>query len=502
MLRANLAADTEQVSRRRRFPRVNKWIVLAGVALALTLGAAWLAATNEPLNPEARKIIEQPFVVPAEKNMYFAIWGLRASSELVPSEVGKKIVAAYNQKVSQGETYESFDYRPFLGARNLPEMKSKEVRCTRDKDRGSCIAFWNDKGEEVDDELRAQALLLSRYKALRAYGAFEDAVLPFASSPVPEWEAARHASQLIDAKIAFDMADPNKRLDALVELEAELGLWQRIATGATTMLSRMIATTTMQNKYGLLSELLVEYPEITHTHGESVGRLSQPLPITSADMRRVFEGEFRMFSGTMLDMRRRPHRMATSSLGGQIAPWEEPVFGLLYKPNASVNKLFRTQREFSTLLAGDASKIAEGARALHEKYGDFQVTNPTSYFYNPIGEILTSITVPAYEQYAYRIHDLIAASRVVELQRQIVLKRTPPQAIDDFLSASDPTLHDPYTKAPMRFDAAKGTLSFNSPRRLDSGAVNFFAQVAPPKPALSPTGDHTPALPVAPALKN
>jgi hypothetical protein len=459
--------------------RVNKWIVLGSMAFALTIGAAWFAASDEPLDPEARKILEQPFGVPPEKNMFFAIWGLTASPELNAPDVGKKIIAAYHEATATTGTEAKVDSTSFLGSAPMTMPKDLRLICDRSAVKVGCIAHWENQRPEIERQWLAQSAFLPRYRMLRAYGAYEDAVVPYPTSPLPNWLSVTHLSRLTDAKLALDMAVPGKRTAALRELEAEFMLWRVIAEGASAMLTRMIASDSLNRKYALLSDILHQYPEVTQSHADQVSRLTQPLPIEFADMRRVFQGELRYQAMALFALRQSSYLTGGASDIEAIAPWEEPFLGLVFKQNTTVNKSSRFFRELAALSALESAKLSQSLAGLTARYVD--VANPYPSLHNPMGNILLGVSLPIYDEYIYRVHDLIAASRVVELQRRIILEKIPPQQITTYLSASNRALYDPYTNAPMKFDATKGTLSFESPRKTSTKRM-FFAQVADAAP--------------------
>jgi hypothetical protein len=459
--------------------RFNKWIVLGGIALALTISAAWFAASDEPLDPEARKILEQPFGVPPEKNMFFAIWGLNASPDLNAPDVGRKIIAAYHEATAANGMGAKVDSTSFLGSAPMKMPKDRMLNCDRSVVKAGCIAHWENQRQEIERQWLAQSAFLPRYRMLRAYDAYEDAVVPYPTSPLPNWRSVTHLSRLTDAKLALDMAVPGKRTAALRELEAEFMLWRVIAEGASAMLTRMIASDSLNRKYALLSDILHQYPEVTQSHADQVSRLTQPLPVEFADMRRVFEGEFRLQAKRLFGIRQSLYVGGEANFIEAIAPWEKPFMGLVFKQNTTVNKSSRFFRELAALSALESAKLSETLAGLTARYVD--VASPYPSLHNPMGNILLGVSLPIYDEYIYRVHDLIAASRVVELQRRIILEKIPPQQITTYLSASNRALYDPYTNAPMKLDATKGRLSFERPRNTGIKRM-FFAQVADAAP--------------------
>jgi hypothetical protein len=461
------------------------------IALALTIGLAWFAASDEPLNPEAKKLIEQPFVVPPEKNMYFSIWGLPSSPEKDAATVGRSIVDSFHKEFAQKGPSATFSPDPHYGENSLQVPSLTMLTCPGPA-ANKCMDLWLRNRKLIEEEIEKQALFLSRYRALREYDAYEDMVLSTPSAPIPRWQTVIHLSRLTNAQIAFDMVKAEKRSAALLALEKEMALWRLISRDSSTLIARMIASAALQQKYELLSQLLAAHPEIVRTHEDQITRLTAPLSREFADMRRVFEGEFRLSALLFLGLPHDTYSVAGDQ-GSAMGPWTEPVLALLYKRNETVNKHYRFFSELGAASTGDSSDIWGRTTSIAQRYGDFNPANPADYVHNPMGRILTAIVVPNYGDYIYRDHDLIATSRVVELQRRIILEKIPPGKIVAFLDASDRAMDDPYTKAPMRFDPAKGTLSFQSPRKLDPGQVAFFAQVAPPDASLVPAASTAPA---------
>ena len=80
------------------------------------------------------------------------------------------------------------------------------------------------------------------------------------------------------------------------------------------------------------------------------------------------------------------------------------------------------------------SEMTLNASAFEKSLNSYNGLDPRTWLYNPVGKVLASTTALQYSSYAYRLHDLVGYSRLVELQRQIALNHTPPEKIAEFVA--------------------------------------------------------------------
>ena len=445
-----------------KVPKTVKWSLGILAAFVSGIVMSWVLLSDETLNPAARLVMESAPKIAPEQNAFYALWGFKASPELDAFEVGKKIVAAQAAIVRSGDYTTTYNPDVHWGAKPFQSSVMPGRYCKGMSDQHSCLAATRKGRDAIEAELREHDEYVQRYRALRHYSQYEDAMAPTPNMPLLPWTTVMKVAELIDAEIAFNMEQPQKRAAALAELDAEIVLWKSISRGASTMISRLMPVAILGRKYRLASELLTEYPQIANEHRDIVAKITQPLTAEDINMQRLFVGEFRYMAlavhNVRYDANVNSEGVAQLSVRPKwlAAPWEE----LTFKRNATINMQYRDMSASGIFFSQSAVDILKQQREFNEKLNHYKPYHPSTWLYNPGGKILSSIATPQYRTYAYRIHDLAGYSRLVELQRQLALLRIPLTKTGEMIATVDANLLDPYTGKPMAFDAAAQTISF------------------------------------------
>jgi hypothetical protein len=443
-------------------PKTVKWSLGILAAFVSGIVMSWVLLSDEALNPDAKLVLEaEPRIAP-EQNAFYALWGFKASPELDAFEVGKQIVSAQAAALRSGGFTATFAPNAYWGTKPLQDNSMPLRYCKGMSEKQSCLTALGENRKVIETKLREQDLYVQRYRALRRYTQYEDAMAPTHNMPVLPWQTVTKVGELVDAKIVFAMTEPPKRAAALAELDAEIVLWKTISRDASTILSRLMATAQLGRKYRLASELLTEYPQIANEHRDIVAKITQPLTLEDINMQRMFEGEFRYTALAVHSVRYDANINSAGAAELSVrpawlaAPWE----AVTYKRNATINMQHRDMTASGNFYSQSAGEILTQQSEFSEKLNHYKPFRPSTWLYNPAGKILTSIVTPQYRGYAYRIHDLAGYSRLVELQRQAALKGAPTAKAGELIAAADINLLNPYSGKPMDFDAAAGTISF------------------------------------------
>ncbi len=441
--------------------RFFKWLLLGTVGLVVLVLGCWFLLPDQALNPEARKILEAQPVVPAQQNAYYALWGLTASPELDAFAVGRKVVDAQVAAVREKGYGAQFDPASIEGATTYRRRVPAGTFCKSRGETAHCLTALRAHRGELLAELAAKDVYVRRYRGLRTYPHFEEAMAVTSAAPTLDWAGIREISELVDASIAFDMERPAQRVAALTDLLNEIKLWRLVGNEADLLIDRIISAPLLHSKYRLFSELLAEYPEIASAQGELVAQMSAPLTAADTDLRRALNGEFRgrAFLLQSLDSKGLPS--VFSAEDHEPSNFENLFASRLFKPNATVNLSFENFRAAGEFYAGSAAQIESGRDAFAKTAYRFSYFDPRYQLYNPIGKILVSIETPdSFGSYSDRLFDLMGYTRLVELQRQIALNHIARDQVSAFVASVDVGLHDPHTGKAMTYDAATQTIWF------------------------------------------
>lgn len=438
-------------------------LYMAGIFLA---GAScWVWLSDEPLSLDAQRAMTALPGIPPEQNAYYPLWGLNASPELDAFEVGKTLVVAQAEAVKANAKAKIYDVQfspvPYLGAKPMRIRQSPTRYCRELGVTPNCSAVLREHGDALKAELRMQAVFVQRYRDLRRYADFEDAMIVTPTAPLFPWVTVLYISELVDADIIFGMAQTPTRAAALTELYAEMLLWQKINRGAGNLITRMIGTFALATKYRLASEMLLEYPEIAIEHRDIMAKITQPLTNDDTQMGRVFMGEFRFGAAFIETVHLLPDiENNPASDERALPPWLHRLqLAAAFKTNATINANYARMRLAGDFYSQSAAAIAAGQSEFDKKTSD-SMSNPAFWLYNPSGKMSLMVTSAAYSSYAYRTQNVAGYSRLVELQRQLALNRTPLAKVGEMIAATDKNLYDPYTQKAMAFNAVTQTISF------------------------------------------
>lgn len=469
-----------------RVPNVAKWSLTVLAMIVSGVLISWVFLNDEALNPAAKLVLEVAPKIAPEQNAFYALWGFKASPELAAFEVGEQIISAHAAALRTSGYAASFAPETFWGKQPFQDNSSPLRYCSGLSDLGdksekrSCLAVLSGQRDAIETKLREQDLYVQRYRALRRYPHYEDVMTPGPSMPMLPWHTFCAVGDLVDAKIVFDMTEPSRRGAALAELDQEMMLWKMIGRGASSMLSRMMSTAQLGRKYRLASELLAKYPQIADEHRDIVAKITQPLVAENINMQQVFEGEFRYLAQAIHDTRYDAN-VNSKGVAEPImrpawipAPWE----ALAFKRNATINMLYADMMASGNFYSQSAVNILMQQNEFSEKLDHYKPFRPSLWLYNPVGKIVISIAPSQYKNYAYRIHDLDGYSRLVELQRRIVLSRIPSTKAGELIATADTNLLDPYTGKPMAFDAIARTISFAAKSHDTLDQASIFLELA------------------------
>ncbi len=438
--------------------RTLKWLAILLLTLLVLLIGSWLLIPDEKIDADTARVLGQRTTVPVADNAYFAMWGFGADPARDAHAAGQAIVADVAARRERKESLANFDQKALLGPASL-KLANRKRTCAVDTT-PNCLAAYLADGS-LEGVAQGYAPYLARYRALRGYTQYGDAMPASFDSPIPQYQGLIEMSELVDAGIARQMQSPATRQAALTELSAELAMWNRVARNTDLLITRMISTAVLQRKYRLASELIAAYPSIALDHRDLVAAIASPLPMADVDLRRPLEGEVRFVASGMLD----EMYVASSSDGNGV-----PLLGAMralggYKPNATVNMHRVQMTNAAAFYARPAAEALKEERRFIEQSESVNVYSPAFIGYNPVGKILMGIATPFYGEYAWRLHDLQAFTRVVEIQRRIALEKITPENVPAFLQSLPAELQDPYTGKPMVWNAKTGKISFEARAR-------------------------------------
>ena len=461
-----------------------KWLGLTILSFVLVVGLCWWLIPDEKLNPEAERFVAQPQVPPTKNNAYFMIWGLPASPELDPHQAGQKIVAAHDRLLAAQKSLKNFKADSYLGANPLTFPKDSKRIC--DVEKQNCLLAYQENRALVESELEARKIFVERYRKIRSYEEFGAAMSQVTiESPVPSWQPIMRMSDLVDGSIALRMLSKSTQETALTELAAEIGSWRRLLQANDWLITQMVSVNAMHRKYRLASEIMNAYPDVVRAYPALMIAITSPVAVGSANIVTSVKHEARNTMQLFWDMGQEK-RLIFTTLTKDRVPNELIESGLIrlaYQPNASINATYDSFNAVTTLLAKSPKEIVAGREGLLKWQEKRSALGPGAIFYNLVGKLVLSFDMPDYTPYAFRMHNLLGLSRLIDLQRRIIDANIPAEKIAESLPAFGADLMDPYTEKPMQWDPATRSLSFTLQKSYANRQVANYGvvQIAPAK---------------------
>ncbi len=454
----------------RQIGKILKWLLIIPVALVVIVIGCWLLIPDQQLHPDAKHLLDNRSAAPSEQNAYFMLWGLPASPELDAHAVGRQIVAAHEQQVAAHVNLADFKPAQFFGAAPLL-LKLSSRRC--DIDQEHCLHVYQGMREQVALDTTQYAVYLARYRMLRTYPQFSEKVMTATTAALKlEYGPIVTLSNLVDAAIALQMQSPATRRAALDELTKEITLWRRFLQDSDTLITQMVSTAVLHRKFRLASEIMQTYPDVLRDYPDRMAAITSPILPEHANLGRALAGEFRFAASVHKDLK---HAIAHAPPGNNLFDRiSKPLISLgAYQPNATVNQAYARHLESAAFYANPPKQILGGYQALAEKNSQLNWWNPALYLYNPVGRILLSASTADVSRYAFRLHDLVGYSRLIELQRRIAQAGISMEMVPAYLARAEPNLADPYSEQPVGWHAASRTISFGGygERYLKNGRV-------------------------------
>ncbi len=436
-----------------------KWISLALLMVVVFIIACWRLIPDEDLRPEAQQLLAREISVPPEQNLDVALWGFEASPEREVIAVGKEIIAAISRLEPHRVGDDApFEYAAMLGNKPLRFATSRKYSCSEMTT--NCVAALRAADAGLQKEAIEYGVYVDRYRQLRNYSQLAETVPKSLLAPIHRWSDLLRISELVDAQIVRDAATPQTRANAVSELAAEIALWRRVTLQADLLITKMIGVAALQRKMRLASELLAEYQDIAMKNEAMVAAISAPWLLEDVSMRRVLDGEFRYSAASFLSGDKDLIKNEIKAGGDWVG---KAVFSLGgYKHKATINRAYAHLYQAGEFYSQPSNVVVANEASLRAKNDSFDMFSPGVILYNPIGKVLLGVANTSWGDYAYRMHDLMAYSRLLELQRRIAVQKISREQIPAFLAVADKDLADPYTNQPMHWDAASGKLSFTA----------------------------------------
>jgi hypothetical protein len=440
-----------------RTRRVIRWIALgvAGVAaLAVICVFFWLLSGQFP-NAESRRLeaIYLGRVAPADAdNGYLDLYGFSAPADFDAHTRGAERVDWARRRRNNEEGAgkdpgaETLDYSKASTA----IAKRINMAC-----RGNLARACAEAVKSVRDGVPLSAhedLLGARYRAMLGRGAWHEPLTFSASDPMPAYAMPFEAQQhmLLRMRQGILRGDTAGVREAL---QSDLVFWRRMLECSDTLISKMIAVSSIRNHFNFANLALRELP------AEQARALAPPSwfePITDAE-----RSMWRSLAGEHVSMRNsvRNYPMLDTNLLDE----EE-------RPGALESLL-----TYAHLQVDGPRQLNELARVLVKVADDFSA--PLNQYPRVRDDLVRGSDLPAdamrtWTTYAFRAASVEGMRRLALLALDLRARGVAPHAVAAELQSA--TLRDPFNGAPFTWNAEDGSVIFAGPQPSRFSLVLFY----------------------------
>jgi hypothetical protein len=436
--------------------RIAYYSATATALLVLLLALGRYFAIDPPLSPEVQQMLTLPVKVAADQNG--AIYALGITAQGDPYAAGVAYATAHNAAVAartaSGDASLALPkMTTVLGSPTLARKFIDESEC--DLTKQVCVKAYQAKASTIRAVQFEHAKLLQRYEQLQTYPLNQYPLNSEVDSPITDFVPITQAARVMLMEVAIDIAYPSTQATAMARLHSESVYWRRVLRQSENFIEKMTAAKMVMQHSRLASEIISLYPEAANQQAALLAQVTAPLSPSELSMQWPLQSEFVFASKTILPLKNMIKGDETKAI--ELKAFANFVTLIFLKPRATVN--LRSEIYQRTIAAQSLN-----AKELLAHQGDLAQPNSPYAFRNILninnigGVIFNSVTAPDYTDYLLRMHDLDARLRLADVHRQIVLNGIAAPQIPQFIDKLGAQLWDPYTQAPIAWQADSQTL--------------------------------------------
>lgn len=430
---------------------VFRGLKFAGSGITVVLLATILVnAFDRPLDSGAQALLDRPLpTVADEQNLFHALIGFSTlSADPAENEdfsrIGTRMRAAALKAMAAGESPISFPKADGDAAIEL--VGDADALCGSSKPSPHhCLAKVAANRAALAGMLAENHELLRRYHALSHYPRYVNDMPASALVPPTGWFVVLTAQKLAHAEIGLQFADQDPT-DALENLAQDAAFWRGMLTvDHGFLLEKMLAAAAYRRTLALAGEVL-RSQSLTPTQYQALARVLKPLSAQERSLTAALENEmaYVKWGLSLIGPAATDARLDQSGFAERIGYRISRYF---FQPNASLNRAYRGLRA----AIATADLPCSEARAAKVASDQAFRLGWAGYFYNPVGNALSSITSGTYRDYAPRMCDLDGLSRIVGLELLVRWRGITTSATAAFVAAAGSRYTNPYTDQPMSF---------------------------------------------------
>ena len=417
------------------------WFIVVSVAAV----AAFVALWDEDMTPRAQAWLEAPRVgIAASDNGYFSLMGMIAGVDTEPHALGRRRVQMFELSRSRSDPGAEPNFEDYPAAERLSMGNDIESLCKLEK--RACLTMFVDQADTIRAlELRHQ-VLLDRYEALREFERFSTTATASLYEPLFPAAVLSAAQRLHNARVALEFA-AGSRLRAVQRLAVDIRFQRLLLAEADTVVMKLLASEMLARDLHLFAEFL-DSGDFVHRHLPSLDEELADLTEDERDLGDAIQREFRALAETLLTL----PASQTIGLDVDVPNW---MAGILYKPNATLNRVWR---EFDKLRELAGLPVTQLKPAWQQPLAT--EPGPLEYALNPIGSVLAEVSAPSLKPYIARLADTAGLLRLVRLKRDFRATGDARDQIERFVTENSGRNGNPYSGVPMSWNERRQIIFF------------------------------------------
>jgi len=405
---------------------------------------------DEELSPQVAETLKTIKMPANNKNAFFAIWGLSATSEKNVIETGKALIARYRENRDKRGIDEitNEDYVEILGGENLDASWEDDYeRCNARREYGCTMKLTSQLDNKPIKDPRL-LLMLERYEQITKMSNYQHIDHLTFASPLPPYDILM---KLRGLKLANALGSENS-YGLIQQLSQDLVFWRMMLEKGDTLIDKMVAIAGIWSDTQVISEYLVNQSTLAVDDLQMLNTLLEPLSQQELAISEAFKFEQQSFYNTLNSSNREQLEQAF----GMVS---KPLYWLIQK-NATINDyqqyFVQPINQMNSLSTRDFYKAYNDKSTCCFKELERLVNFSPSSLYNIGGKILLSESLFGAQDYIARVHDLNGVISLVRLQLQLM--GLPDDTLGDLINRSKIT--NPYTGEPMTYDKKNNWLGF------------------------------------------
>ena len=404
----------------------------------------------------AEWLSQTPSEIPDEDNLFYVITGFTAAEDKNPYKEGKRMVDAANHAlrlfVASGANLEKNSVPEFGAKWSNPDITATEdINVLCDPRFKECLDTWISQKDTIEKSAVDNILLLRRYKDLYGYKYYQNKLAVDFRSPIPDLTNLMDIHRLHGLKIVLRFLE-GKHVEAIQRINMDIEFTRRLMTQADTMIVKMVALSMLKYDLYLYATLMNTRENVDYYLFNEIPMLTQE----EQSFEKAVKYEFLM----------------NAKLIDEINRYPQTYFGDFSFPDWLPFPLFRKNHSTNMVYNAFRHVLDESNQSANEYYIS-NVNNPgnnedirpdwLSYVYNPIGSILFSVSVPDFNKYITRMHDMDCLIILINLKRMIMIEKIGENDIENYLNTVSKEFSDPYTRKNINWDPINNTLWIQNP---------------------------------------